>query len=173
MNEKLSRGSGALIERPESSGSEYLASELAELLIQAAKKIRNGMVERLAPTGLTFAQAKMIRHIARYGDGPMCMRDFADLLQIAPRSVTALADALESDGYIARLADKEDRRRFRLHLTERGREVFERSQEARRDSAEEMLSPLSSQDREILRSLLERLDEPNDAVGAFMKGSAC
>src|ERR1700691_3054950 len=57
--------------------------------------------EGLAPLGLTPAQERALRLIAR-GEEPPRMTELADRLGIVPRSLTTVIDALEKAGLVRR-----------------------------------------------------------------------
>ena len=75
--------------------------ELAELLSHTARRLRRGSTTQLAPLGLTYAQARVLRLVAADGR-PLRMADLAAALDVVPRSVTTMVDALEAAGLVAR-----------------------------------------------------------------------
>ena len=83
------------------------------------KRLRRAQAERLAPLGLTPAQERALRMIAR-SEEPLRMTELADRLGIVPRSVTTVVDALEEAGLVRREIDPRNRRAILLHLTDRG-----------------------------------------------------
>jgi DNA-binding MarR family transcriptional regulator len=131
--------------------------QLADQLHRLMKRLRHAQAERLAPLGLTPAQERALRLIAR-GDEPPRMTELADRLGIVPRSLTTVIDALEEAGLVRREIDPRNRRAILLSLTDRGAAVREELREARRRAAEDLFAPLSAQDRESLAGLLTLLD---------------
>src|ERR1035438_5832265 len=67
--------------------------ELAELLTHTSRRLRRGSIVQLAPLGLTYAQARVLRLVAAHGR-PLRMADLAAQLDVVPRSVTTMVDAL-------------------------------------------------------------------------------
>ena len=108
---------------------------------------------QLAPLGLTYAQARVLRLVAADGR-PLRMADLAAALDVVPRSVTTIVDALESAGLVARLADPGDRRSVLVALSDDGRRLLDRLDAARRDSAEEVFGGLDTAQRRQLLELL-------------------
>jgi DNA-binding MarR family transcriptional regulator len=138
--------------------------QLADLLHRLTKRLRRAQAERLAPLGLTPAQERALRMIAR-GDEPPRMTELADRLGIVPRSLTTVIDALEEAGLVRREIDPRNRRAILLRLTDRGTAVRDDLREARRRAAEDLFAPLSAADRKALADLLTLLDpaaEPAD-----------
>jgi len=131
--------------------------QLADLLHRLTRRLRRAQAERLAPLGLTPAQERALRMIAR-GDEPPRMTELADRLGIVPRSLTTVIDALEEAGLVRREIDPRNRRAILLRLTDRGTAVRDDLREARRRAAEDLFAPLSAADRKTLADLLALLD---------------
>ena len=132
--------------------------QLADLLWRLTKRLRRSQAQRLAPLGLTPAQERALRVIAR-ADEPQRMTELADGLGIVPRSLTTVIDALEEAGLVRRAVDARNRRATLVHLTDKGGAVRDEMREARRQAAEDLFAPLANEDREVLARLLTTLDE--------------
>jgi DNA-binding MarR family transcriptional regulator len=130
--------------------------QLADLLHGLTRRLRHAQAERLAPLGLTPAQERALRTIAR-GTEPLRMTELASRLGIVPRSVTTVVDALEEAGLVHREIDPRNRRAILLRLTAEGGIVRDQLRDARRQAAEELFAPLSDADRKTLGELLARL----------------
>ena len=137
--------------------------ELAELLTHTARRLRRGSIVQLAPLGLTYAQARVLRLVAADGR-PLRMADLAAQLDVVPRSVTTMVDALEAAGFVARHADPGDRRSVLVALSDEGRRLLDRLEAARRDSAEEVFGGLDAAQRHQLLDLLGALCERGACV---------
>jgi DNA-binding MarR family transcriptional regulator len=133
-------------------------NELPDLFFEVARRMRRNQTAHLAPLGLTPAQARALRVIVRE-DAPMRMVDLAARLDVVPRTVTTLIDALEAAGLVRRVADPANRRATLLEPTDAGRAARSRMSEARRQAAAEVFAPLSPDQRETLRTLLLELRE--------------
>jgi DNA-binding MarR family transcriptional regulator len=133
--------------------------QLADLLHGLTKRLRRAQAEQLAPLGLTPAQERALRTLAR-SDSPLRMTELADRLGIVPRSLTTVIDTLEEAGLVRREIDPSNRRAILLHLTERGAAVRDDMRQARRRAAEELFAPLSEDDRQTLAGLLLAIDQP-------------
>jgi DNA-binding MarR family transcriptional regulator len=141
--------------------------QLADLLHGLTRRLRREQADGLAPLGLTPAQGRALRIIARSEDEePLRMTELADRLGIVPRSVTTVIDALEEAGLVRREIDPRNRRAILLQLTERGAGVRDDLREARRRAAEDLFAPLSADDRETLAGLLRLLDSGRALPGA-------
>src|SRR3984957_4334187 len=131
--------------------------QLADLLQRLTKRLRRAQADRLAPLGLTPAQERALRMIAR-GTEPLRMTELADRLGIVPRSVTTVVDALEEAGLVRREPAPRNRRAILLRLTPAGDAVRDELRESRRRAAQDLFAPLSEQDRKPLGELLSVLD---------------
>jgi DNA-binding MarR family transcriptional regulator len=141
------------------------AVQLADLLHRLTKRLRRAQAEQLAPLGLTPAQERALRVIARSEEPPR-MTELADQLGIVPRSLTGVIDSLEKAGLVRREIDPRNRRAILLHLTERGAAVRDGMRQARRRAAEELFAPLSDADRGTLAGLLLSVSGENPADSA-------
>ncbi len=137
--------------------------ELAELLSHTARRLRRGSIVQLAPLGVTYAQARVLRLVAADGR-PLRMADLAAQLDVVPRSVTTMVDALEAAGFVARHADPGDRRSVLVALSDEGRRLLEALEAARRESADEVFGGLDPDQRHQLLDLLGFLCERGSCV---------
>jgi DNA-binding MarR family transcriptional regulator len=144
-------------------GHPDITLELAELFTHTARRLRRGSIVQLAPLGLTYAQARALRLVAAEGRA-LRMADLAAQLDVVPRSVTTMVDALEEAGFVARHADPGDRRSVLVALTDEGRRLLDGLEAARRDSAEEVFGGLDPDQRNRLHELLEDLCERGACV---------
>ncbi|KNB53819.1 MarR family winged helix-turn-helix transcriptional regulator [Streptomyces caatingaensis] len=140
---------------PDTSG------QLAEQLLRLTRRLNRAQKRYLDPVGITPAQSRLLRSVA-HCEAPPRMADLAERLEVVPRAVTTLVDALEANGAVRRVPDPANRRVIRIELTDRGREILRALREARRAAVEEILSPLTAEQREMLGGLL----------GELMQGSA-
>jgi DNA-binding MarR family transcriptional regulator len=62
----------------------------------------------------------------------------AERLQLRPHSAVGLTDRLVTEGYVRRMADKDDRRQVRLGLTSRGEAVLEKLSSAHHEQLRRM-----------------------------------
>ncbi len=150
---------------PRASGTGNLASPLAESLTRASWRLRRASVKELAPFGLTFAQSRVLRILARR-DEPMRIGDLAARFEVAPRSATSMIDSLETLGLVVRRADQTDRRSVLVGLTPKGLALMNRIGEARRASAEVLFGRLTATQQSQLLEMLSVLTEPDAGCGS-------
>jgi DNA-binding MarR family transcriptional regulator len=141
-----------------------LNGQLCECFTRVSSQLRRTSATRLAPLGLTHAQARLLRTIAA-ADRPPRMSDLAAGLGIVPRSATTTVEALEAAGFVTRLPDPDDRRSVLVALTPAARRVVARIQSARCDAADEVFAALDASQRATLLELLGRVDAPVAEAG--------
>lgn len=140
-----------------SNMTEASDTDLPDLFLRTAKRIRRTQQADLAPLGLTPAQARALR-ILSHADEPLRMSALAERLGIVPRSATTVVDALEAAGLAARTTDPDNRRATLVTLTESGHDALTRMAAARRKAARDLFATLTPARRETLREILAELD---------------
>lgn len=133
------------------------AGDLADQLLRLTRRLSHAHRHNFAPVGVTPAQARLLRTVAR-STAPPRMADLAEQLGVVPRQVTTLVDALEERGLVRRAPDPANRRVTRIELTDSGAVALKELRRARRSAAEELLAPLSAAQRDALSELLGRLE---------------
>jgi DNA-binding MarR family transcriptional regulator len=146
------------------TGSQYSddISQVAEQFTRAYWRMRKGTARELAPFGITFAQARVLRVLGRE-EGALRIGDLAAKLEIVPRSATSMVDLLEEAGLVVRQPDTGDRRSVLVSVTASGRDLLGRMGEARRAGAEALFGKLDERQLALLRDILEALNEPEPA----------
>lgn len=125
---------------------ENLERNFGFLLTDVARLLRTTFDRRVKSMGLTRSQWWVLTHLFR-NDG-MTQAELADLLEVERPTLGRLLDRLETNGWVRREGDTQDRRAKRVYLTEE----FEPSMRAmRRIAAQvraEALEGLSSEEQE-------------------------
>ncbi|MFJ3905534.1 MarR family winged helix-turn-helix transcriptional regulator [Streptomyces sp. NPDC090025] len=129
---------------------------LAEQLLRLTRRLHRIQKHHLEPVGITPAQSRLLRTVAHHPEPPR-MADLAARLEVVPRAVTSLVDALEESGRVRRVPDPTNRRVVRVELTDAGRDTLRELRSARRAAAEDILAPLTVAQREVLGDLLSAL----------------
>ncbi|MGW0864836.1 MULTISPECIES: MarR family winged helix-turn-helix transcriptional regulator [Streptomyces] len=131
---------------------------LAEQLLRLTRRVHRIQKRHLEQRdlGITPAQSRLLRTLAHWGSPPR-MADLAERLEVVPRAVTTLVDALEASGKVRRVPDPVNRRVIRIELTDDGHGALRELRAARRSAAEEILAPLTGDQRAALGGLLDTL----------------
>jgi DNA-binding MarR family transcriptional regulator len=133
-------------------------SLLAEQLLRFTRRVHRIQKRHIEQCGLgiTPAQSRLLRTLAHWSSPPR-MADLAERLEVVPRAVTTLVDGLEASGKVRRVPDPTNRRVIRIELTDDGRKALRELRGARRSAAEEILAPLTDEERAVLGGLLDTL----------------
>ncbi|MER6446428.1 MarR family transcriptional regulator [Streptomyces venezuelae] len=133
---------------------------LAEQLLRLTRRLHRIQKRHMVPLGITPAQSRLLRLVSHYeGEQAPRMADLAARLEVVPRAVTSLVDGLEAAGCVRRAPDPANRRVIRIELTDTGRATLRRLRNARTDAAEEILAPLTADQRDVLGGLLNALSD--------------
>ncbi|MFI1280010.1 MarR family winged helix-turn-helix transcriptional regulator [Streptomyces sp. NPDC020858] len=133
---------------------------LAEQLLRLTRRLHRIQKRHMVPLGITPAQSRLLRLVSHYeGEQAPRMADLAARLEVVPRAVTTLVDGLEAAACVRRAPDPANRRVIRIELTDTGRATLRRLRNARTDAAEEILAPLTADQRAVLGGLLNALSD--------------
>ncbi|GAA3046688.1 MarR family winged helix-turn-helix transcriptional regulator [Streptomyces glomeratus] len=147
---------------------------LAEQLLRLTRRVHRIQKRHLerCDLGITPAQSRLLRTLAHFGSPPR-MADLAERLEVVPRAVTTLVDGLEASGRVRRVPDPSNRRVIRIEVTDQGREALRAVRGARRSAAEEILAPLTDEQREVLGGLLDTLIDGGETPSALRGEQRC
>lgn len=104
-----------MIENPSFRNTRHISGDL----IMTARLVQNLMSYHLAPLGITYAQAVALVRLWRRG-GSAQQRELIESLALSRASGTLVLNELEDAGFVRRLPDKGDARRYIVELTGRG-----------------------------------------------------
>ena len=89
--------------------------------------------------------------------GETSQRRMGEEIGIDPRNLVGVIDVLEQRGLLERVADRADRRRHTLRLTDSGRKALRRLARSGQKAEDELLAPLSNTEQAQLQRLLLKL----------------
>src|SRR4029453_6779894 len=136
------------------SSSTRGAASPAFLLAQVGAHAAAKFAERLSAVNLSPPHAGILRVV--HTSGGISQQSLAEHLRILPSRLVVLIDELEERGMVERRADPADRRSYALYLTSKGRETMKAIGRVARDHQDALLASLSTQERDLLASLLLR-----------------
>jgi DNA-binding MarR family transcriptional regulator len=106
--------------------------------------------------GLTTEHYAVLSTI-KYLDEPVRITDIARWLERSTNSVSMIVDRMVKAGLLKRIRDRRDRREVHVTITSKGETALKPAVLAGWEFIGKILSPLSSEDRRTLLSLLETL----------------
>jgi DNA-binding MarR family transcriptional regulator len=90
----------------------------------------------------------------------MTQRQFGEAVMLDANNAVLLLNDIEAQGWAHRRRDPEDRRRHVVDITPAGLAALERADAALDGLEDDVLAPLSAEERETLRDLLARVLQP-------------
>ena len=131
---------------------------LTLLLLDAARAVETRAEGALAEAGLSLAKLGALRHLVLTSE-PLTLSQLAERHCCGKSNVTQLVDRLESDGFVARLADPDDRRTIRATVTPSGHAAYERANALLADIERTLDARLGAEPRAELARQLRALRE--------------
>ena len=108
--------------------------------------------------GIHRAQHGMLMFLNSQGEN-VSQKDIADFFKISPAAVANAMKSLESGGFIKRKPDKTDTRRNIVKITEKGKDVIDKSSEIFSSIDKAMIKGLSDEELGIFRKCLDTMAE--------------
>jgi DNA-binding MarR family transcriptional regulator len=90
-------------------------------------------------------------------DAPMTVSDVARLRRVSFQSAGELVQGLVERGWITRIPDPNDRRQSLLHLTDAGKQQYERAQGQMLERLSDLLDKLPDEDQAVIRRAMSLL----------------
>ena len=92
----------------------------------------------------------------RKNDG-LSQREIADVLNIAPSTITVMLKRMEKTGLVKRKQDRKDQRISRVYLTDEGSDKCNKAEDALKSLAEECFDGFSREEKEEFKKYLEKM----------------
>jgi DNA-binding MarR family transcriptional regulator len=148
---------------PTSAGEpDALSARLGYLLKHAQLRLAGLSSEALAPFGINGRELAVLSVLA--SREPLSQLEAAGRLGLDRTTMVALIDALEAKGLVERLRSPHDRRKNIIPLTAAGQDCLRRAEQARLETEQRFLAPLSPQDADhLVRTLQALVAAPPDA----------
>ena len=129
--------------------------------------ITGRLAQDLNEGGLSLAEFDVLIHLYEADHGSLSLQEVAETMVtgglLSRSGVTRLLDRMERDGLVRRDLNRSDRRRFDVHLTDKGRTVFEQVWPGhQRGIADRFVGPMTSDEIAGLHKTLTKLIEANE-----------
>ncbi|WP_206613605.1 MarR family winged helix-turn-helix transcriptional regulator [Parahaliea mediterranea] len=124
-------------------------------LHSAARLLRRNFDRRAREHGLTRSRWQVLWHLAQR-EG-VKQAELAESMDVAPISLTRQLDNLEQEGLVERRRDDNDRRCFRIYLTEAARPALAVLRDLAQATRAQALDGLSAREVDQLQKLLGRV----------------
>ena len=128
-------------------------------VLQVTVLLGNDTTTSLARMGLTQSRAHLVWELR--ARGPSTQQALASAMNVTPRAVTALVDALVETGFVTREPHPGDRRAILVTFTELGRTTAQALADGHREFARHLFAGLSAEEFDGfdvgLRHVVDRL----------------
>lgn len=142
-------------ERPELDTS---VLRISARLVRLSRFIDRDTAEHLAPWGLSEGEQNVLAALRRAGPPyELTPTELYRSLLVSSGAMTNRLDRLEAAGMLVRTPDPDDRRRTRVRLTDRGRDVIDAALDAHVEALGRLFDGLTTADADELESLLRRI----------------
>ena len=124
-------------------------------LLEVSELFQKDMANAFAGTPLTPARTRLLWELA--ATGPSTQHALADRLEVSPRNITGLVDALEAGGYVMRAQHPTDRRAIIVSLAASAEEFMRDMQRDHAELSAELLGAVAPEDRDALLRGIEAI----------------
>jgi DNA-binding MarR family transcriptional regulator len=133
-------------------------SRLGYLFKHAQMRMAQLNSEALAPLEINGRELAVLLTLADHE--PASQQQAAERLGVDRTTMVALLDGLEAKGLVTRRPQAGDRRRNVVELTGKGQDTLERGVRASDEAERVLLSPLTPEERPVLRRMLQAIGTP-------------
>ncbi|HEX3781081.1 MAG TPA: MarR family transcriptional regulator [Pseudonocardiaceae bacterium] len=123
-------------------------------LVRLTYTVLQALTEVAADNDLTVQQLRVLGILR---DREPTMAELARFMNVEPSSLSGLVDRAQRRGLLRRITATEDRRAFRVQLTEHGRQLGRTQRAAVAERIERLCAGLSAAQRRQLAELTDRL----------------
>ena len=134
---------------------------------ETAHALRKAFTRRAANVGVTGAQWKVLFKLTLKPD--LRQTDLADLLDIEPITLTRIIDRLQEAGLVERTPDPNDRRAWRLHVTEKAQPVVGKLRAIADEMTADAFAGIDPKDIDVTRKVLAQVRERAGQFGVMSK----
>jgi len=144
--------------------------ELAWEIGETSRMMRRYYDRRASALGVTSAQWRLLLRLSR--EPGLKQVELAERLDVEPITACRIVDRLEEAGLVERQRDPDDRRAWRLVLTEKAQPILERLRALAGEMSGEAFAGMSVEEIEAMRGKLARIRENVCRAEAAQKGVA-
>lgn len=137
-------------------------SHIRLVLGKASKAVERIDRKSIADTGLNQSDFMIMEALMH--KGPLPINTIGKKILLTSGSMTAAVNRLENKGFLKRIQDPGDGRRFYLHLTRPGLAVIRRAYAAHRSNLEKITEVLSPEEAAEFVRLLKKIGRHADGI---------
>jgi DNA-binding MarR family transcriptional regulator len=134
---------------------------------ETAHALRKAFDRMAAGLGVTRAQWKVLFRLTRMPG--LKQVELADMLDLEPITLCRIVDRLEEAGLVERMRDPEDRRAWRLHVTQKAQPLVRKLQGVGARLIDQAFAGIDPKEIETTRRVLARARENAGGTGAVKR----
>ena len=127
------------------------------ILVSLTRQMKNFVKQKTIDSPLTFEQIRAIGYIARF-EG-LSQKQLAELLESKTMTTSKIIDALESLAIVTRVKDSNDRRSYKLYLTDSGKMEAEKIQALSADVFQTITKDIPKKEIEGFYETMKKIQE--------------
>ena len=127
------------------------------MVYQTYTRFKNCLDRISQEQGLTAEQYFVLVNI-QYHDAPARITDVAQWVERSTNSVSMIVDRMVKAGLLRRVRDRSDRRVVNVVITSKAENAFKPANIAARQLIQQIMSPLSYEDRHVFDSLFKMIN---------------
>ena len=136
---------------------------------ETAHALRKAFDRLAVGLGVTRAQWKVLFKLSRKPG--LRQVELADMLDLEPITLCRIVDRLEEGGLVERSRDPEDRRAWRLNVTQKARPLIEKLRAVGADLVDQVFDGIDPKDIETARKVLAQARENAGRCGVMNRAS--
>ena|SRR5215217_1437683 len=136
---------------------------------ETAHALRKAFDRLAVGLGVTRAQWKVLFKLTRKPG--IRQVELADMLDLEPITLCRIVDRLEEAGLVERTRDPDDRRAWRLHVTEKAQPLVEKLQSVGAELVKQAFAGIDRKDIETMRKVLAQARENAGRAGVSKRAS--
>ena len=131
---------------------------LGYLLAMAAKKTSARFMQLMQESGIPFGHSGWIVLSRLWEEDGLSQQEISDRSNVAKPNISKYSEQLENESFIVRTSDPNDKRNYKLYLTQKGKEYKEACHFLAQQANDETMKNLNLDEQQILVSLLKKIN---------------
>jgi len=136
---------------------------------ETAHALRKAFDRLAVGLGVTRAQWKVLFKLTRHPG--LRQVELADILELEPITLCRIVDRLEEAGLVERTRDPDDRRAWRLNITDKAQPLIKKLQAVGADLVDQVFAGIDPKDIETTRKVLAQARENAGRCTAMSRAS--
>src|SRR5262245_36359653 len=125
-------------------------------VLHASGVLESRVEARLSEVGLSLAKLAALHQLSAAGES-LPLGQLAERLSCVKSNITQLVDRLEADGFVARIADPNDRRSRLAVMTALGRKACDQGSRILDEAERQLFGGLNAEEAKQLASLIAKV----------------